>query len=280
MSSRRLRGTIGPLILALPLAAGGLAGQASAQAKLDARYSVSVAGVTIGRGAWVVDIANGQYTAAASGRISGVLRALTSGEGTAAARGLVQGARLLPTTYAVNITSEGKSDEVRMSLKNGAVSDLVAEPELPPHPDRVPVTEAHRRGVADPITAGVVLLGGQGDLLSPEVCNRTLAVFDGRQRYDLALSFKRMDRVKADRGYQGAVVVCQVSYQPKAGHRPDRSAIKYLMASRDIELWYAPVAGSRVLVPFKISIPTLVGTAVLQATHFVSNPLPHAVKTQ
>jgi hypothetical protein len=37
-----------------------------------------------------------------------------------------------------------------------------------------------------------------------------------------------------------------------------------------MEVWLAPVAGTRVLVPFRISIPTALGLGVLQATQFVS----------
>lgn len=258
--------------MALALFLSTSADQASAQAKLDARYTVALAGVTIGRGAWIVDIAGNQYTAAASGRVSGLLRVLTNGEGAAAARGLIAGMRFIPATYAANINSDGKTDEVRMSLKDGTVQELTVEPVLPPHPERVPVTDAHKRGVLDPLSGGLVMMVGQGDVLTPEVCNRTMPVFDGRQRYDLVFSFKRMDRVKAEKGYQGPAVVCQVIYQPKAGHRPNRSAIKFLSQSREIEVWYAPVAGTRALAPFRIGIPTFVGVAVLQATHFISTP--------
>lgn len=256
----------------LALLLSGWADRAGAQTKLDARYTVALAGVTIGRGAWIVDIADNHYTAAASGRVSGLLRVLTNGEGAAAARGLIAGVRFIPATYAANINSEGKTDEVRMSLKDGTVQELAIEPVLPPHPERVPITDAHKRGVLDPLSGGLVLMAGQGDVLTPEACNRTMPVFDGRQRYDLVFSFKRMDRVKAEKGYQGPVVVCQVLYQPRAGHRPNRSAIKFLSQSREIEVWYAPVAGTRALAPFRIGIPTFVGVAVLQATHFVSAP--------
>ena len=60
-----------------------------------------------------------------------------------------------------------------------------------------------------------------------------LPIFDGYQRFDLALSFKRMDEAKVEHGYQGPVVVCSVAYRPIAGHRPARFAIRYLMEQRD-----------------------------------------------
>ena len=38
-----------------------------AQGRLDARYTVTLAGIPIGKGNWIVDIAESQYTAVASG---------------------------------------------------------------------------------------------------------------------------------------------------------------------------------------------------------------------
>ena len=43
------------------------ASPATAQGKLDARYQVTLSGIPVGKGAWVVDIADDQYSASASG---------------------------------------------------------------------------------------------------------------------------------------------------------------------------------------------------------------------
>ena len=67
-------------------------------------------------------------------------------------------------------------------------------------------------------------------------------------------------------------MVCAVYFVPVAGYIPTRAAIKYLIEQRDMEVWLAPVAGTRVLVPFRVSIPTPIGVGVLQATQFVSVP--------
>ncbi len=82
--------------------------------------------------------------------------------------------------------------------------------------------------------------------------------------------------VKTEKGYEGPVVVCSVYFTPVAGYVPHRAAIKYLTAQHDMEVWFAPVGSSRVLVPYKISIPTPIGTGVMEATQFVvvSTP-PH-----
>ena len=53
----------------------------------------------------------------------------------------------------------------------------------------MPLTEAHRRGVADPMSASLLRVPGNGSTFVPQVCQRTVAVFDGRMRYDLQLAF-------------------------------------------------------------------------------------------
>jgi hypothetical protein len=242
---------------------------ARAQAKLDARYTASLAGVTIGRGAWVIDFRDDQYTAAASGMATGLLKIFAGGNGTSASRGAVANGQPVPRSYAATIIANKKKDEVEMSIENGAVKDYTVNPPSPPDPERVPITEAHRRGVTDPMTASLLRAAGTADPMSPETCQRSTAIFDGRMRYDLRFAFKRMEKVKTEKGYQGPVVVCSIYFTPLAGHIPSRSVIKYLTSIQEMEVWLAPVAGTRIVVPFRISVPTPLGDAVLEATQFV-----------
>jgi hypothetical protein len=254
---------------------------AAAQGRLEAEYVASVAGIPIGRGNWVIEIADDQYTAAASGTTTGILRLFTGARGTGAARGTTSGGQLVPTSYAATITYDRRVDDVHIALTNGNVKDYSVEPPLPPHPDRIPVSDADRRGVTDPMTSALNRVGGAGDPVSPEACNRKVAVFDGRVRYDLHSEFKRMETVKAERGYQGPAVVCAVYFTPISGYVPARPAIKFLIELRDAEVWLAPISGTRVLVPFRFAMPTPIGMGLLQATEFVSVAQPaHVMKTQ
>ncbi len=270
--------------LGLPLLAD--AGRpAHAQGKLDARYTASLAGIPLGKGAWVIDIAEDQFTAAASGMTTGVLRVFSSGQGTSASRGVVAGGQLVPASYGATLTADKKTEEVRLSLSGGVVKEFIVVPPTPPNPSLIPVTEAHRRGVTDPMTGSLMRVPGTGELLGPDACQRNVPIFDGRMRYDLQMAYKRMDKVKAEKGYEGPVVVCAVYFSPIAGYIPDRAAIKYLIALREMELWLAPVIGTRVLVPFRFSVPTPLGLGVLQATQFntVAQPpklTPTSAKTQ
>lgn len=272
MISRLLRCTVPVGAVTLILGLGSPAVQA--QGKLEARYSGSLAGLPIGRGALIADIHADQFTVSAHGATAGLLRVFASGQGTSSARGTVSGGQLVPATYASKITADKKTDDVRMLLGAGSVREFLAEPPTSPSPDRVPLTDAHRKNVLDPMTASLIRVSGTGNTFVPEACAGKIPIFDGRMRYDIQLAFKRLDKVKSDRGYQGTVVVCSVYFTPIAGHIPDRAAIKYLVQLRDMETWLAPVAGTRFMAPYRISVPTPLGVGVLHASHFVSEPQP------
>ena len=261
------------LLLAVP--------SAFAQGKLDARYEATLAGIPVGKGAWTIDIADDSFSAAASGGTSGLLKAFAGGSGTGAAQGRVVNGALVSTNYSATTTTSKKSEAIRIVLSNGNVKEYAIEPEPPVDPDRLPITDAHRRGVYDPMTGSMLRVPGSGDPLSPEACRTGAAIFDGRMRYDLKLDFKRMETVRAEKGYRGPVVVCAVYFSPVAGYIPDRPVIKYLAAQRNIEITFAPIAGTRILVPFRMVIPTPLGTAMLEATQFITQASPPRVaKTQ
>jgi hypothetical protein len=268
-----LRSAIGVAVTAIAAAA---ADPALAQGRLDARYAVTLSGVPVGKGAWVIDIAENQFTAAASGATAGLLRVFASGQGSGASRGFIVSGTPVPASFAASITSDKKTEEIRMTLGAGDVKDFAISPEVPVDPERVPVTEAHFHGVSDPMTGSLIRVPGTGNPLTPQACARTTPIFDGRMRYNLQFAYKRMDQVKADKGYEGPVVVCAVYFIPIAGFIPHRASVKYLAARRDMEVWLAPVANTRVLVPYRISIPTPIGVGVMQATQFVSVSQPRA----
>lgn len=257
---------------------------ARAQSRLDAEYVVTLSGIPIGHGNWVLEISEDQFAATATGATTGLLKIFSSARGNTTSLGTFTGGQAIPTNYTATINYDRKIDDVRMALVGGNVTDYSVEPPVPPQPDRIPVTDADRHGVRDPMTSLINRVAGDGDPVTPEACNRKVAVFDGRVRYDLKSEFRRMDKVKADRGYQGPVAVCAVYFTPVAGYVPDRAAIRYLVALRDAEVWLAPISGTRVLVPFRFAMPTPLGMGVLQATQFVAAAQPpHATasaKTQ
>ena len=51
---------------------------AEPRGKLEGRYTVTLAGIPIGKGSWIVEIRERQYSAMADGRVAGLMRAISS----------------------------------------------------------------------------------------------------------------------------------------------------------------------------------------------------------
>ncbi len=255
--------------------------QASAQGRLDAVYEATLAGIPIGKGTWAIEIGEDQYGAAAQGGTAGLLKSFSQGSGQGSAQGRIVNGALVGQSYQASTTAGKKSEQIRITLTNGNVKEFSIDPTPPVDPDRIPVTEAHKRGVYDPMTASLLRVPGNGDLLTPEACHAGAPVFDGRMRYELKLDFKRLENVRAEKGYRGPALVCAIYFTPVAGYIPDRPVIKYLASARNLEIYFVPIAGTRILVPFRLVIPTPFGTGVLEATSFVTQATPPRVaKTQ
>jgi hypothetical protein len=245
---------------------------ARADSRLAAHYGVWVAGLSVGKTDIDLVIGAVEYTNAANGRASGLLRALVTGEGTLSTRGAVIDGRLLPASFSAKTVGDDETSSVTMTIENGDVKDVTAETSAP-DAERVALTADHRKGIVDPLSALLVPVGGSGEVVAAEACQRTLPIFDGRRRFDLALSFKRLDRVKAAKGYAGPVVVCAVKVKAIAGHRVGSALVKYL-DGREIELTLAPIAGTRLLAPFRLSIANMLGDIVVEATAFETSTAP------
>lgn len=250
---------------------------ASAQGRLEAQYEATLAGIPVGRGAWTIEIGDDSFAASAQGGTAGLLKAFSGGSGSGSSQGRVVNGALVANAYTATTTTQKKSETIRLSLAGGNVREFSIDPVPPVDPGRIPVLDAHRKGVFDPMTGSMLRVAGNGELLSPDSCRTGAGIFDGRLRYDLKLDYKRIEMVRAERGYHGPALVCAIYFTPVAGYIPDRPVIKYLATERRIEIAFVPIAGTRILVPFRMSIPTPLGLAMLEATSFVTSAAPPRV---
>jgi uncharacterized protein DUF3108 len=253
--------TLLPASLAATLAF--IAGPAHAQGGLEAAYTISAARIAVGSATLSGRIGPEEYAISMSGRTGGLLRVLTSGEGSMTVTGTVSAGKLSPLRYTSKTTADDDTLAVTMTFKDGNVSELEATAP-PAGDDRVALTPEHRRQVLDPLTALLVPAAADGET----VCRRTLPIFDGRRRYDLKLAFKRIEQVKAEAGYAGPAVICAVAFEPIAGHRRASPLLSFLTDGRDVEMALAPIVGTGVLAPFRIAATYMLGNVVMQATRF------------
>lgn len=240
---------------------------ARAQGKVKAHYTISMTGVMFGEIVWLIDIGDALYNTSATGKASGVLSVLMNGEGSAAAQGNIAADHLNPSSYTSTITDDDGTIKLQLTFADGGATEQIT-PQPPVRADRVPVTDADRRGIVDPLSAVLISTKLGGGVLAASDCNRTLKIFDGRRRYNLALSYDRIDKVAIERGYSGPILVCGVILQPIAGYRTDSMMVKYVAGRRDMELWFAPIAGTSIMAPVRMLMPTLIGTLKIQANQF------------
>jgi hypothetical protein len=245
---------------------------AHAESTLDASYQISFARIRVGDIVATVVLGDHEYAISAHGRAGGVIKLLLEGEGSFNTRGTVKDGHPAPTNFSSNMVAGSETSNVTMVVDEGTVKQLTVTP--PTGSDVVPVTEANRQAILDPLTAMLFSAAPAGEDLSQEVCHHTLPVFDGRQRYDLKLAFKRMDKVAAEKGYVGPAVVCSMLYEPIAGHRASTPLVKYLSEGREIEIVLAPIAGARLLVPFRVSVVSRLANLVIEATRFEATVRP------
>jgi hypothetical protein len=245
---------------------------AAADARLEVHYEGSVTAIPVGRGEFIMDFTDTGYAVAGSARVTGIAKLVSRGKGSVTARGNFVNGEVSPTNYSTKSESDKKKENIEISLENNAVTQFSVFPPTEAAKDRIPVEEKDRNGVVDPMSAAIVTVPGTGDMLAPENCKRTIPIFDGRQRYDLVFSYERIDTAKDIKGYKGKMLVCRVDYRPVAGYKPDKLNVKYMKDNKNIFVWLAPVEGTRVLFPARVSIVTLIGIVVVQAEVFKVGP--------
>jgi hypothetical protein len=263
---------------ALALTTAALGDHAQAEGKLDASYTISFARIRVGDITATGVFGESEYAISARGRAGGIMKVLVDGEASFSTHGTIKDGYPVPTTFSSKIVSDAETSDVTMVLDEGSVKELAATVP-PPKSDRVPVTQTNRQGIVDPLTAVLFSAAAAGEGLARDVCRHTLPIFDGQQRYDLKLAFKRMDKVTAEKGYAGPVVVCSVSYEPIAGHRPSTPLIKYLSEGREMEMALAPVAGTRLLAPFRMLVESALANLVIEANQFEVTVQPSDAST-
>jgi len=249
--------------LALGLNLWSLSAQAEA---LHARYGVTLLGLPLGKASLDGEVAGQTYKISINARLTGIASLVSSSKGAAVASGAFLRGLIVPSAYANTSANATQTRTVRVAMSGGSVKGIDISPPIDPSPERVPLTDAHTRNIVDPLSAMIMPVPGSEPIMGPAACNRTIPVYDGFTRFDVTLTYIGQRQVKA-KGYAGPVSVCAVRYTPIAGHR-NRKPVQFMAQNKDIEVWLAPVGANRVLVPFRISMATMIGHLNIEADEF------------
>ena len=244
--------------------------QARAETIVRSVYQTDFIGLPVSRAYLTMTLDEKGYRIEGSGRSSPVARILVPMKAQFKVHGRLSAAGLLPENFEAHVTAGKDRYDIDLKLKNGAVTKESATP-LTPAPDLVAVTKEMKRGVIDPLSAFLVPYRAA----QPEkVCDRTLPIYTGRERFDLKLTPLRRERVSLPGFYEGEAQVCAARYLPKGGHRAGKKEIKYMIENKAMEAWFVPLPQASLMGLYKVEIGTKLGPAVIRLDKAELGPMP------
>ena len=231
-------------------------------ARIVAVYRVDLAGFNLGDFRLTTTLRGEDYEMRGEGRFSILQGLIYEWRGVTSGTGRVTSAGPEPAMYALSYSNGGKkTEQLRMTFDGRAVTGLSMFPNKRPNPRTIPVTKEQLEGVLDPMSGAFLSAHSENPNGDLKVCNQTLPVFDGQQRFDLVITPKRAVNVQRSTpgGYAGPAVICAVKFIPIAGYQPDNPGIRLMSQTNEIEVWLIPVRGTHMYVPYRIVLPTPVG---------------------
>jgi hypothetical protein len=239
-----------PIVSASPAGAGS--GPLPAHVVASYKISFGVLG-NIGSFRFRSDVNGEAYNLSANAKID---TAVFDYNGAMSSIGRVLSAVTKPSLYTFQFKqkaflSRGQSKSLGIGFDDAGVKNVSWAPPQDIPDGFIPVTREQLRNVLDPLT-GVMSLA-VGDTARP--CDRRLPIFDGRQRFDLVFTLASMPASPT------ADQVCRVKMITISGYKPGEGAESVI--SGNIEVVLRPVPKANIVIPYRITVPTIVGAAVL-----------------
>lgn len=232
---------------------------ALAEARVEASYHLSFSGFRLGKLQLRAAYDTRAYTIRGQGRITGIAGVFLDFQGETRSTGLIGRNGPAPLSHDISYTTSRRGYMTDMSFAGGRVKELKAEPPLQSRAERVPLTRSHMANVIDPISALAIRVPDATGAGDTRVCERTLRIFDGRERYDIRLSGGRAEAASAS-GFKGTVVTCRVGYRPIAGHRTDNDFVNDMASRSDMTASFVRLPASDIFVFYAATIPSAIGT--------------------
>jgi Protein of unknown function (DUF3108) len=266
--SRILSAIVSASMLGLCALASAPASAKDQMQKITAEYSINFNGFGIGDFKLQSELNNNEYSIGARANISVLAGMLFEWKGNTTSTGQVMARRPHPYSYSFGYRTGDRGETIDVKFVNNNVEEIAVNPPPRPTGARVPITRKHMLNVVDPLSAVVMLTNIGSNKSATEVCNRRLPIFDGKQRYDIKLSYKATKTISAPNGYNGPAYVCKAKFVPIAGHKEGDKENEYAAKTEGMEVWMMPLAKAELYVPYYVYIPTPVGAASLTSTGF------------
>jgi hypothetical protein len=229
--------------------------------KVSAVYKLRMLGMDLATFQFTSSVTGDTYVLSGHGKMTWAL-GLFKYDGTFSGSGRINGDRVQPATYSYDWKVNRKAGSVRMAYAGGAIKSVELEPPHTPGPEVVPLKPEHLRAALDPLTSLIAMSRHRGG----NPCDRKIAIFEGKQRFDVELTPLREERVTEPKpsGQPVTAHVCRARYTPVAGHKMNRETQAAIKAE-GIEVALRPVPAANLVVPYRIVLPTPLGSAVMTA---------------
>jgi len=248
-------------LFAGPLAQTAMADTLPTNLKVD--YSIALGGFNLGTADIEANLGDGNYELDATVRTEGIADQFFETTFVLESQGSFLGNRVKPARFVSTYQDADSSRRVELTYPSRGAPVMAAEPAygdgFGPHVQLNDILMTQ-----DPISA--LLLPISSATASP--CDRSLPLFDGRRRYDLQLREDGMTEINGgENAYNGPAMRCTVGMLPVAGYER-KTLIKLLAREDSIRVWLAPLQGSDVWIPVRMTLRTPFGGAVMRATRF------------
>jgi hypothetical protein len=237
------------------------AADATWPAVVAAKYRLSFGGFDVGSYQFQSKSDGKTYATTGNAEVSAMFGAFTW-KGGLESSGTLDQAAPHPTSYKLSYKSKSKVTSITLGFDASGVKSVVLLPKKPPNPEAVPVKPDDLKHVFDPMSSILAMTHATGG----NPCDRTVPIFDGKARFNLVMSAKGEQKLKEEKpsGQPMQLKICQVKYVPISGHKP-KDFVKPWVDYSGIEIALRPVPAANVFVPYRITIPTSLGSAVMSA---------------
>ena len=233
------------VVLGTSQASSSNAGE-SLDGEIELEYRILLGGFSAGSIRLRAAVTPRDYDLVAWTRSVGALDLVLGFRSRAASFGTLDGGDPTPRRHMAENRWMGEARRVRNDYDpTGRVSNLAipgAEDD-----DRDPVPPGRQRGTLDPLSAALkIARAAQG----AEPCRQTIAVFDGRRRYDLMLSPAVRSEITGPL-FKGPARSCEIALRRIVGF----SRNPWLPHATDLEtlrLWFAPPAPGLPAIPVRL----------------------------
>jgi hypothetical protein len=260
------------ILMAMVGAGLGLATPAFAAEPTTVNYTMSLAGLPIGSATMVMTPNGSSTSVAIAGKAGGPFEigrmnaSAVIGTGSVTAKDATNAtlsSRGQPgnSSFSYDGTSRRGPGRIAMTVAGSRVTALDAKIPDSTEAVRVPVTEAHKTGVVDPLSVLGQIVQPGGTMQPEGLCGKTHAIFTGQSRLTMTGTPVEARAVSGlPQGFKA--LACRVTLTPVSGHRTDKGSAAQ---ARTASLIFAQSLDQAKTVLWSLSVPGTFGSFALTA---------------